>query len=659
MALSRVKDRICNGETSASSAVGHSLVLFLGGVTVVPVIADALTTQLAKLRGQPLFNSRGSIAERDAQEVTAEMFSNKGWGPAPSVGTRKLSASAEVALPNLNPESTGTLIALLQAGVRRCVNPAPIATHVNGGQMPMVRALLKDNSPQALFVDALLALCSSDASSKPEAFVGAPNWRTASACSHEITQAHSPSKNAALLMGTTFPHGPDGPIRCQDGAYLGKHSTVVADGQGGHSLDDYGHLRAMQTSVGLMAASIVDQIAAQGRPWRRPDEYLEQHHVTLVQLINAAAYAFKPDHEQGADGVAFTAVADFGARGVYAFGVGDCKAAVGSRVGKDAWTVNNFTPEELTPDSKTGRAILHAVGVDKLDTRAVRFAKLGKEVSRIFVMSDGVDGLLKFANSQDGKSGGSGDPDSPAVMPWSELMTDSPLHVTNRVVGALRRKADSMGHDSTDVLVGDFRKDSVKKSLAYDRINLIAISRGQDSKGRAMDTKTHASLPSKEDKEIELYAAKLRIRQGAGAVMDAQKRAEELAKEINSLYTGLVGQAASSGVNWKALDELSTQPADDQALPSKIRSVLGTLHAADEAAPQSLISKVTKYIEHQQMAEANRKIVAVVSEAAGLSPEDVAAAQAAAQSERDRFGSQPMYLTRGRDDVTFVIRDRQ
>jgi len=64
MALSRLASDIRSGQNSPAATFGKGLALFLGAVTVVPVIADALTTQLAKHRGQPLFSSSGCIRER-------------------------------------------------------------------------------------------------------------------------------------------------------------------------------------------------------------------------------------------------------------------------------------------------------------------------------------------------------------------------------------------------------------------------------------------------------------------------------------------------------------------------------------------------------------------------------------------------------------------
>jgi hypothetical protein len=64
MALSRLASDIRSGQNSPAATFGKGLAFFLGAVTVVPVIADALTTQLAKHRGQPLFSSSGCIRER-------------------------------------------------------------------------------------------------------------------------------------------------------------------------------------------------------------------------------------------------------------------------------------------------------------------------------------------------------------------------------------------------------------------------------------------------------------------------------------------------------------------------------------------------------------------------------------------------------------------
>ena len=84
MALSRLASDIRSGQSSPAATFGKGLAFFLGAVTVVPVIADALTTQLAKHRGQPLFSSGTSIRGRhSAPDPSSRQADTKNvaWGP--------------------------------------------------------------------------------------------------------------------------------------------------------------------------------------------------------------------------------------------------------------------------------------------------------------------------------------------------------------------------------------------------------------------------------------------------------------------------------------------------------------------------------------------------------------------------------------------------
>ncbi len=637
MALSRLASDIRSGQNSPAATFGKGLAFFLGAVTVVPVVADALTTQLAKHRGVPLFSSSCCIRDREALELNAAMFaSDSKYSTDP-----RLSNSVE--LPSLAAHSVMPLIELLVAGLAQTTTTEALTGHLTARRFEQVRAMLRNGTPEAVFLDALI----SKKSSGLEAFVGKPDWRTKRGASHEIVTAECPSKSAALLTGSTFAHGPDAPLRCQDGVYLGTYSTVVTDGQGGHALHDYDHLRAMQTSVGLMAAETIDQIGK----LHRPDSFLRDHHVTLVRLINAAAYAFKPNQEQGESGVAFTAVADFGWRGVYAFGVGDCTAAVRypSKVKGGESQFTEFTPERRAPD--TERAHVHAVGIQPFNDQVVQFQSLGAKADQIYVMSDGVQGFVmkdaaagSSAAIRDGKSRELSD--TSGFISWADFEGLNSQGATKRVASALSKKADTMGWNYTQLLLSDFIKDSREKDDAFNRLMALRIPEGDE---KSLPTTGQVAQASGKSKSVDRAAALLFLRLKGAAALDSDAAAEKikLKPELNF-----------STKQWSDLMQLAQRNLWNAPSNGEVSSAL--FETGVPASGEKILGEAVNYVGSLRLAGQARATMQRVISEVGLGSEAESTVWAELAAERASYinGKPPEYLA-GRDDATFVSRDRQ
>lgn len=634
MALSRLASDIGSGQNSRAATFGKGLTLGLGVVTVVPVVADALTTQLAKHRGVPLFSSSCCIRDREALELRPAMFASDSKHSKPDP---RLSNSVE--LPRLNSQFVIPLINLLAAGLAQDTTQEALTAHLAAGRYEEVRTMLRNGTPEAVFLDALIAI--SKKSSGLEAFVGKPDWRTERGASHEIVTAQCPSKSAALLTGSTFPHGPDAPLRCQDGAYLGTYSTVVTDGQGGHALHDYDHLRAMQTSVGLMAAETIDQIGK----LRRPDSFLRNHHVTLVRLINEAAYAFKPNQEHGEAGVAFTAVADFGWRGVYAFGVGDCTAAVRqpSKVNDGKSQFTEFTPRRCVPVlPDTNRAPVHAVGIQPFNDRVVRFQSLGDKADQIYVMSDGVQGFVMKDAAADGKSRELSY--TSGLISWADFGVLDSQGATECVASALRKKADTMGWNHTQLLVSDFTKDSQEKHDAFNRFQVMMMREGDE---KSLPTKGQGAQASGKLGSVDRAAARLFLRLEGSAALDSDAAAGRIGPQL-----GLSAKQRS------ALAQLAQRNLGNAPSEAEVSSALNV--EGLPASGEKILEEAVNYVGSLRFAgQARAKMQRVIS-AAGLDSTAEKTVWAELESERASYinGEPPDYLT-GRDDATFVSRERQ
>jgi hypothetical protein len=97
MAFTRLARDIASCKNSRAVTFGKGLVFFLGVVTVLPVVADALTTRLAKHRGEPLFTSGCRLRHRQVAPVAArerKVASHAGWSqhwsdPIASFGDRR------------------------------------------------------------------------------------------------------------------------------------------------------------------------------------------------------------------------------------------------------------------------------------------------------------------------------------------------------------------------------------------------------------------------------------------------------------------------------------------------------------------------------------------------------------------------------------------
>jgi len=640
MALSRLASDIDSGQNSRAATFGKGLALFLGVVTVVPAVADALTTQLAKHRGVPLFSSSCCIRDREALELRAAMFASDSKYSKPDP---RLSNSVE--LPSLDSRSVMPLNQLLAAGLAQATSSVVLTEHLAARRYEPVRAMLRNGTPEAVFLDALIAI--SNKSSGLEAFVGKPDWRTERGASHEIVTAQCPSKSAALLTGSTFAHGPDAPLRCQDGVYLGTYSTVVTDGQGGHALYDYDHLRAMQTSVGLMAAETIDQIGK----LRRPDSFLRNHHVTLVRLINAAAYAFKPNQDQGESGVAFTAVADFGWRGVYAFGVGDCTAAVRypSKVNGGESQFTEFTPERRVP--RTKGALFHVVGIQPFKDQVVQFQSLGAKADQIYVMSDGVQGFVikdaapgSSAPIRDGKSRELSD--ASGFISWADFEGLDSQGATQRVASALSKKADTMGWNYTQLLVSDFIKDSREKDDAFNRFKAMRIPEGDE---KSLPTTGQVAQASGKSKSVDLAAALLFLRLKGAAALDSDAAAEKIKLELERNF---------SKKQWSDLMQLAQSNLWNAPSNGEVSSAL--FEAGVPASGEKILGEAVNYVGSLRLAGQARATMQRVISAAGLGSAAEKTVWGELESERASYinGEPPEYLA-GRDDATFVSRERQ
>jgi hypothetical protein len=82
MAFTRLAQDIASRKNSRAVTFGKGLVFFLGVVTVLPVVADALTTRLAKHRSEPLFTSGCRLRHRQVAPVAArerKVASHAGW----------------------------------------------------------------------------------------------------------------------------------------------------------------------------------------------------------------------------------------------------------------------------------------------------------------------------------------------------------------------------------------------------------------------------------------------------------------------------------------------------------------------------------------------------------------------------------------------------
>ncbi len=657
MAFARMADSVASCENSAPVTFFKGLALLVGGVTILPVVVDYATTKLAEHRGSPIFPSGCCVRGRDVRPL-----SGPGETKNRAKDSLRLSPSKEIHLPSFHPGSATELTSLLRVGLKSQASSTLLIQFINEGKFAQISPLLTPDSPQAILVDALLAVTTKVTAGQLESVVVAPESQTQVGCAHQITEVQSGSKRAGVLIGSTFPHGPGASVRCQDGVYLSRYATVVTDGQGGHSADDYGHLRAMQSSVGLLTTSMMDRIGEMSEPI----DFLKKNGPTLVKLINAATYAFKPDHSYGESGVEFTAVAHYGAKGAFAIGVGECTAAVDSKAVEDSGQLVEFTPKQSLEavERKSGSKlagkspIQSVVGIKSFEESVVQSVDLGRGVTRVFVMSDGVRSLLRFSSEDSKRSqppggqlsvGGVDDEaDQRAALSWGVLLHAKPAKATNLIADELRQRSEASGWNYTDLLVSDFRKESSENEEALQKYN--GICNKAESESKAKPSAVHGD---ERVTDLEKEAAALVMRAKCRDSVASLQKAEQSKAKAEELV-----QATWSGIQWTALAALARDTElTPETIDSRVRT-LGGFSTEHRGEPASAVELAKEYVQMMRGYMASERAIQAVKRAAGLRDDVEQQVRSEVQRELATYlDDRPPDFLKGRDDVAFVARD--